>query len=134
MKSEEKINQALGQTFKPEFLNRIDEIIIFHGLEKDHIKTIAEIQIQDLNKRLEAKKITIILDETAKGFIAEKGFDPVFGARPLKRVIQQEIENPLSLEILKGQVMDGQTVTFSFDPVKKTLLINSSGEVQAQVH
>ncbi|MDY0220993.1 MAG: ATP-dependent chaperone ClpB [Desulfobacterium sp.] len=121
---DDRISQALSQTFKPEFLNRIDEIIVFHGLELDHIKTIADLQIKNLNQRLEEKKIVITLDEEAKRFIAEKGFDPVFGARPLKRVIQQEIENPLSLEILKGTIMEGDKVHFTLDPDKQRLVVS----------
>ena len=118
---DEKINHALGQAFKPEFLNRIDETIIFHALELGHIKAIAGIQIEDLNKRLAMKKLAIVLDEAAKAFIAKEGYDPVFGARPLKRVIQQQIENPLSMALLDGSVKDGETVTFTVDPVKKCL-------------
>jgi len=121
---DDRISMALFQTFKPEFLNRIDEIIVFHGLELDHIKTIADLQIQNLNKRLEDKKIVITLDEEAKRFIAEKGFDPVFGARPLKRVIQQEIENPLSLELLKGTIMDGDNIRFTLDSDKQRLVVS----------
>ncbi|MDY0376114.1 MAG: ATP-dependent chaperone ClpB [Desulfobacterium sp.] len=121
---DDRISMALSQTFKPEFLNRIDEIIVFHGLELDHIKTIADLQIQNLNKRLEDKKIVVTLDEEAKRFIAEKGFDPVFGARPLKRVIQQEIENPLSLELLKGTIMDGDNIRFTLDSDKQRLVVS----------
>ena len=121
---DDRISMALFQTFKPEFLNRIDEIIVFHGLELDHIKTIADLQIQNLNKRLEDKKIVVTLDEEAKRFIAEKGFDPVFGARPLKRVIQQEIENPLSLELLKGTIMDGDNIRFTLDSDKQRLVVS----------
>ncbi len=120
---QDKVSQALAQTFKPEFLNRIDEIIVFHGLEMAHIRAIADIQIQNLNQRLEAKKITISLDEAAMKFIAQKGFDPVFGARPLRRVIQQEIENPLSLEILKGTIMEGEKATFTVDPGNTRLVL-----------
>lgn len=121
---DDRISMALSQTFKPEFLNRIDEIIVFHGLELDHIKTIADLQIQNLNQRLEEKKIVITLDEEAKRFIAEKGFDPVFGARPLKRVIQQEIENPLSLELLKGTIMEGDNIHFTLDSDKQRLVVS----------
>jgi ATP-dependent Clp protease ATP-binding subunit ClpB len=120
---QDKVSQVLAQTFKPEFLNRIDEIIVFHGLELDHIKTIADIQIQDLNQRLLEKKIVVTLDEGAKRFVAEKGFDSVFGARPLKRVIQQEIENPLSMEILKGTVMEGDKVRFTLDSERQRLVL-----------
>ncbi len=107
------IFQALREAFKPEFLNRIDEIITFHQLSKDDIKKIADIQINDLNERLKDRKIKIVLDESARDLIAEMGFDPVFGARPLKRVIQQQIENTLSLEILKGSIKNGSVVNFT---------------------
>ena len=123
---EKKVNEALGQAFKPEFLNRIDETIIFHGLEPWHIKTIANIQIMDLNKRLESKKLVISLDDAAKEFIAAAGYDPVFGARPLKRVIQQQIENPLSMELLKGNIMEGDNVVFTVDSLKNNLVLNTS--------
>jgi len=123
---EKKVNEALAQAFKPEFLNRIDETIIFHGLEPWHIKTIANIQIMDLNKRLESKKLVIFLDDAAKEFIAGAGYDPVFGARPLKRVIQQQIENPLSMELLKGNIMEGDNVVFTVDPLKNNLVLNKS--------
>ncbi|MBI9092824.1 MAG: ATP-dependent chaperone ClpB [Desulfobacterium sp.] len=128
----EKINQALGHAFKPEFLNRIDETIIFHALGLDHITTIAGIQIDDLNKRLAHKKLTIVLDGSAEAFIAKEGYDPVFGARPLKRVIQQQIENPLSMAILEGSVGEGATVTFTVDSVGKRLNLGVVGGLTGQ--
>ncbi len=119
------IFQALRESFKPEFLNRIDEIIIFHQLSKEDIKKIADIQINDLNVRLKDRKITVVLDEGAKDLIAEMGFDPVFGARPLKRVIQQQIENSLSMEILKGSIKNGSSVSFTADPETGRLVIKN---------
>ncbi len=119
------IFQALRESFKPEFLNRIDEIIIFHQLSKEDIKKIADIQINDLNVRLKDRKITVVLDEGAKDLIAEMGFDPVFGARPLKRVIQQQIENSLSMEILKGSIKNGSSVSFTADPETGRLIIKN---------
>lgn len=101
---EEKVFQALRAGFKPEFLNRIDEIIIFHSLTHEQIREIVDIQLQRLEKRLADKEIELQLTEEAKDLLAEKGFDPVYGARPLKRTIQQFIENPLSMEILKGDM------------------------------
>ena len=119
------IFQALRESFKPEFLNRIDEIITFHQLSKEDIKKIADIQINDLNARLKDRKITVVLDEGAKDLIAEMGFDPVFGARPLKRVIQQQIENSLSMEILKGSIKNGSSVSFTADPETGRLIIKN---------
>jgi len=89
--------------FRPEFLNRIDEIVIFNSLGKEEIKKIVEIQIRYLQDRLIEKKISISFSDKIKNLIADKGFDPIFGARPIKRTIQQMIENPLSMRILNGE-------------------------------
>jgi len=107
------VARVLKEVFRPEFLNRIDEIITFHALTKANIKEIAAIQIAELNRRLKQRQLTVALDEGAMAFLAEKGYDPVFGARPLKRVIQQSLENPLSMAILKGNTRPGQTLTFT---------------------
>jgi len=101
---EARITEALRANFKPEFLNRIDETIIFHNLTQEQIVEIVEIQFKRLRARLSEMNITLDLTETAKKFLAEKGYDPVYGARPLKRAIQKYIENPLSLEILQGKI------------------------------
>ncbi len=106
-KMEQRVMDALRNHVKPEFLNRIDETIIFHNLTADQITQIVEIQIQRLRKRLNAMKMSISLTEDARRFLGEKGFDPVFGARPLRRAIQKYLENPLSLEILKGDFSEG---------------------------
>jgi len=107
---EARVKESLRRTFKPEFLNRIDEIIFFHSLDHEQIGNIVEIQIGRLRKRLAERQITLILSDEARKLIAEKGYDPVYGARPLKRAIQKTIENPLSMEILKGAIPDGSTV------------------------
>jgi len=107
---ERRVMDALRSTFKPEFLNRIDEVILFHNLTAEQIGAIVEIQLERLRKRLEERKIQLRLSEPAKKLLARKGFDPVYGARPLKRAIQQFIENPLALEILKGRFPEGATV------------------------
>jgi ATP-dependent Clp protease ATP-binding subunit ClpB len=109
-KLETRVTEALRASFKPEFLNRIDEIIIFQNLTADEIVKIVDIQIGRLSRRLADKHIELILSDDSKALIAEKGYDPVYGARPLKRVIQQFIENPLSLEILEGKIADGARV------------------------
>jgi ATP-dependent Clp protease ATP-binding subunit ClpB len=98
--------------FRPEFLNRIDEIITFHALTLENIKEIAGIQIEQLNQRLTSRNLKIHLEDNAMEHLAQKGYDPAFGARPLKRVIQQEIENPLSMAILKGEFGEGTTIKF----------------------
>ena len=108
---ESRVTEALRASFKPEFLNRIDEIIIFQSLTADDILKIVDIQVDTLGRRLADKNIELILSDASKALIAGKGYDPVFGARPLKRVIQQLIENPLSLEILEGKIPDGARVS-----------------------
>jgi ATP-dependent Clp protease ATP-binding subunit ClpB len=104
------VMDALRVHFRPEFLNRVDEIIIFDRLTEDDLKKIVEIQLRRLTKRLEQQKITLDLSDSAKELLARKGYDPVYGARPLKRTIQKEILDPLSIDILEGKVREGQTV------------------------
>jgi ATP-dependent Clp protease ATP-binding subunit ClpB len=104
------VMDALRQHFRPEFLNRVDEIIIFDRLNDEDLKKIVEIQLRRLTKRLEAQKITLQLTDAAKELIAKEGYDPVYGARPLKRAIQKEILDPLSLQILEGKFHEGQTI------------------------
>ena len=104
------VMDALRQHFRPEFLNRVDEVIIFDRLSEEHLKKIVEIQLSRLTKRLEQQKIKIELSDQAKAFIAREGYDPVYGARPLKRVIQREILDPLSFDILEGKIQEGHTI------------------------
>jgi ATP-dependent Clp protease ATP-binding subunit ClpB len=104
------VMDALRAHFRPEFLNRVDEIIIFDRLSEDDLKQIVEIQLRRLTKRLEQQKITLDLSDSAKELIAREGYDPVYGARPLKRAIQRKILDPLSIDILEGKVREGQTV------------------------
>jgi len=108
---ETHVMEALRATFKPEFLNRIDEVIIFNSLGQEEIKKIVEIQIGLLSKRLANNKIALKLTERAKDFLARTGFDPVYGARPLKRTIQHLIQDPLAMKILEGGVKEGMDVT-----------------------
>jgi ATP-dependent Clp protease ATP-binding subunit ClpB len=104
------VTNALRAHFRPEFLNRVDEIIIFDRLTEDDLKKIVEIQLRRLSKRLEQQKITLQLSDSAKELLAREGYDPVYGARPLRRTIQREILDPLSIDILEGKVREGQTV------------------------
>jgi ATP-dependent Clp protease ATP-binding subunit ClpB len=106
----EKVMDTLKMRFRPEFLNRIDEIIIFNPLGMDEIKKIVEIQMRYLQERLAEKKISISVSDSVKELIASKGFDPVFGARPIKRTIQRMIEDPLSVKILNGEFTEGDTI------------------------
>jgi ATP-dependent Clp protease ATP-binding subunit ClpB len=104
------VMEALRQHFRPEFLNRVDEIIIFDRLDEEELKQIVEIQLKRLIRRLENQKITLELSDSAKAFIAREGFDPVYGARPLKRAIQREVLDPLSMDLLEGKFHEGQTI------------------------
>ena len=104
---EKRVMDALRSTFRPEFLNRIDEIVIFNSLGPEEIKKIVEIQMGLLAKRLEASKITLELTDKTKEFLANSGFDPVYGARPLKRTIQHLVQDPLAMKILDGSVKEG---------------------------
>ena len=108
---ERRVMETLRSTFKPEFLNRIDEIVIFNSLGSGEIKKIVGIQTGILSKRLEDNKITLELTDKAEEFLADSGFDPVYGARPLKRAIQRLIQDPLAVKILEGSVKDGDHVS-----------------------
>ncbi|HCY85783.1 MAG TPA: ATP-dependent chaperone ClpB [Desulfobacteraceae bacterium] len=119
------VEAALKAAFRPEFLNRIDEIITFHALSRENIMDIAAIQLNILNRRLGARKLSVHLDDSAMAWLADKGYDPGFGARPLKRVIQREIENPLSMAILKGDFLEGQTARFTVDATADRLTLTS---------
>jgi ATP-dependent Clp protease ATP-binding subunit ClpB len=99
--------------FRPEFLNRVDEIILFHRLQKSEMGRIVEIQFTRLQKLLEDRKITLTLDAAARDWLAAKGWDPAYGARPLKRVIQRNVQDPLAEMILAGDVKDGDRVVIS---------------------
>ncbi len=105
-----QVKQALKEAFRPEFLNRIDETIIFHGLSKEMIRQVAEIQLKELQKRLSKNNYRLTVTDGVKERLVQEGFDPHFGARPLKRTIQQMIENPLSLEILAGKYGEGSEI------------------------
>lgn len=105
-----EVKKSMEVHFRPEFLNRVDEIIIFRSLPRDVIARIVDLQMVELGKRLEAKKLTITLSPQVRDLIVEKGYDPVYGARPLKRTIQQEIQNPLALKLLEGEFEEGDTI------------------------
>ncbi|WP_025900043.1 ATP-dependent chaperone ClpB [Sneathiella glossodoripedis] len=105
-----KVLEVVRDAFRPEFLNRLDEQIIFHRLKREDMHAIVEIQLSHLVKLLEDRQIGIELDQAAKDWLAERGFDSIYGARPLKRVIQRYLQNPLANEILKGEIADGDTV------------------------
>jgi ATP-dependent Clp protease ATP-binding subunit ClpB len=105
-----KVMEAVQQNFRPEFINRIDDIVVFHPLGGEQIRAIVDIQLVYLRKRLQERDMDLVLDNAARDLIGEAGFDPVYGARPLKRAIQQQIENPLAQRILKGEFVPGDRI------------------------
>ncbi|HUX50737.1 MAG TPA: ATP-dependent chaperone ClpB [Spirochaetia bacterium] len=111
-----QIDQILKATFKPEFLNRLDEIITFHRLGKDQILRIVDIELARVARRLSERKVTLAVQPDAKARLADLGFDPAFGARPLKRTIQNEIQNPLARKLLAGEIKDGDTIAVTLGP------------------
>ncbi len=111
----ERVIQALREHFRPEFLNRIDETVVFHALTAEQLKKICDLQIAYLNKRLASRKIVLLVADAAAEWLATTGYDPVYGARPLKRLIQKEIENPLSLKLLQGEFADGDRIIVDSD-------------------
>ena len=108
--AKDQVMVAVQSHFRPEFLNRLDEIVIFDRLSRDNMDGIVDIQLAILDKRLAARKITLELDQDAKTWLANRGYDPVYGARPLKRVIQKAVQDPLAELLLAGKILDGQTV------------------------
>mgnify|MGYP000591425560 CR=1 FL=1 len=111
----EEVLTALKTHFRPEFLNRIDETVVFHALTAKQLKQIVDIQLNYLNRRLEERKIVLLPTEAARDWLARIGYDPMFGARPLKRLVQREIENPLALKLLEGEFKDGDQITVDSD-------------------
>jgi ATP-dependent Clp protease ATP-binding subunit ClpB len=104
------VMEIVSQHFRPEFINRIDDVVVFHPLGRADIRKIVDIQLKYLHDRLAERDMTILLSDDARDRLAEAGFDPVYGARPLKRAIQQQVENPLAQEILKGKFKPGDII------------------------
>ena len=111
-----QVMDALRVHFRPEFINRVDEIIVFHPLNREQMKTIIDIQVKGLLKRLEERKIFVSLTDTAKEWLVREGYDPAYGARPLKRAIQRHILDPLAMRVLEGEFRDGDIVQVDAGP------------------
>jgi ATP-dependent Clp protease ATP-binding subunit ClpB len=105
-----QVLETLRQHFRPEFLNRVDEIIVFHVLSRAHMKQIIDIQLRGLMKRLADRKIKVELTDGAKEFLVQEGYDPVYGARPLKRTIQKRVLDPLAVRVLEGEFTEGDRI------------------------
>jgi ATP-dependent Clp protease ATP-binding subunit ClpB len=116
----DQVMTVVRSAFRPEFLNRVDEIILFHRLKKSEMGRIVDIQLVRLQKLLEDRKIVLTLEPSARDWLAEKGWDPAYGARPLKRVIQKSVQDPLAEMILAGKIKDGETVKVSGDKLGLT--------------
>src|SRR5690606_11426555 len=121
------IETALKRAFSPEFLNRIDDVIIFNSLSKEDIFRIIDIELKGLFSRITDLGYEIRLTDAAKEFIAEKGFDESFGARPLKRAIQKYLEDPIAEEILKGELNDGDAIEVGYDKEKNEITVKGGG-------
>jgi ATP-dependent Clp protease ATP-binding subunit ClpB len=117
----EAVTEEMRRHFRPEFLNRVDEVIVFHALKEEQLKQIVDIQMEHLRSRLAERHIQIELTEAAKEYLVRTGYDPQYGARPLKRLIQKEIETALGKLILQGQICDGQTALVDYDPKREKL-------------
>jgi ATP-dependent Clp protease ATP-binding subunit ClpB len=120
-----RVMDAVRAHFKPEFLNRVDELIIFHSLGVEQIKSIVNIQVRKLEQRLAERRIQLKIDEKAKSWLAKEGFDPAYGARPLKRVIQKEIQDKLALQLLEGKFKEGDSIIADVDDKKGGLVFKA---------
>jgi ATP-dependent Clp protease ATP-binding subunit ClpB len=122
----EAVVQELRLNFKPEFLNRIDDIVVFHQLSREQIKQIIDVQLERLRSMLSERNISLVLDGPARELLAREGYDPDYGARPLKRAIQTLVQNPLAVKLLQGEILPGQTVRVSAKGDEMTFDTDSS--------
>ena len=127
---EAAVKDMLKQYFRPEFLNRIDETILFHPLGREQLTKIVDVQLDYLRKRLASRNLFLVVEEEAEKLLAEEGYDPTYGARPLKRVIQQRIENPLAQKILAGEFGEGETIHVTVDAVKHDFRFTKDAQVK----
>ncbi|MBI4282915.1 MAG: AAA family ATPase, partial [Chloroflexi bacterium] len=125
----EKVMTEVKRLFRPEFLNRLDEIIVFHELTEEHLRSIVELLIKDVQKRLTERELTIELTDSAKAWLVKMGYDPIYGARPLRRAIEHYVENPLSSKMLRGECQPGDTVLVDLDGDKLTFSVKAAAKV-----
>jgi len=126
------VMETLRRTFRPEFLNRIDDVIVFHQLTRDLLRGIVELQLKALSKLLAQRDLKLELSEQAVTALADEGFDPVYGARPLKRLIQKKIQDRLALMLLNGQVRPGDTVHLDLDRKTNDLTFRTAVEARSR--
>jgi len=127
-----KVMAAVKKTFRPEFVNRIDEIIVFHELTEEQLRSIVELLVKDLQQRLKERRLTVELTEDAKSWLVKKGYDPVYGARPLRRAIERYVENPLSSKLLEGEFSEGEKITVSLSDDKLTFSTGRAAKASAR--
>jgi ATP-dependent Clp protease ATP-binding subunit ClpB len=120
------VMSELDNTFRPEFLNRIDEIVLFHSLTQEDIMLIVDIQLERLGRLLAERRMSIVLSDAAKAYLAQRGYDPVFGARPLKRMIQREVQDPLARHLLEGTIREGETIYVDLNEDGTELVFSSA--------
>jgi len=125
---EAAVKDLLKGHFRPEFLNRVDEVIVFHPLSKEQLTRIVDVQLEHLRKRLAARGLRLDLTDAAKKMLADEGYDPAYGARPLKRVIQHRLENPLASRILRGEFAEGDTIRVDVDGAKNDFTFGKGRE------
>jgi ATP-dependent Clp protease ATP-binding subunit ClpB len=130
---ERRVMEAVREHFRPEFLNRVDEVVVFHPLSRADIRRIVDLHVEGLRRMLAEREMGLQLTEAARDAIAEKGYDPQFGARPLKRTVQRELQNPLAMMLLRGEFKSGQGIevdyeagSFKFRPAKKREPVSAS--------
>src|SRR4029077_14743743 len=127
-KMREKIMEEAKKTFRPEFLNRLDDIVVFRSMTKPDLVQILDLEIAKVMQRLKARNIVLQLDEKAKDFLVSKGYDPQYGARPMRRAVERALEDPLAEEILKGNLHDGEPVLVSAEGDRLTFSQNAAAE------
>ena len=127
----EKVLAEVKKLFRPEFLNRLDEIIVFHELSEEHLRKIVDLMVKDLEGRLGERKINLELTDKAKSWLSKEGYDPIYGARPLRRVIERYVENPLSSKVLRGELKEGDTVKVDLDKEGKELTFKTKATTKA---
>jgi ATP-dependent Clp protease ATP-binding subunit ClpB len=133
---EQEVLAELRRHFRPEFLNRVDDVIVFKPLGRPELKTIVDLQLKRLEQLLADRKMVLRVTDAAKGLIAEEGYDPAYGARPLKRAIQRLVQNPLAVRILEGEFDEGDTVVVDLQPAGTQLVFRgarSASPVEEQV-
>jgi ATP-dependent Clp protease ATP-binding subunit ClpC len=128
----DKVMTEVRKTFRPEFLNRLDEIIVFHALNEEQLRQVIDLLSKDLQARLAEKKLNMDITEKAKSWLAKEGYDPVYGARPLRRALEKYVENPLSVKVLSGEFKEGDTVMVDLAEDELTFKVKGKSSARNQ--